>query len=809
MAEANQDGYSARNNDSDSSTTRGKGKDLQHTKSSRRLPASPAQVEARAATTADRVHGSDQPATPLEDTDTFSPGPEESPPRMSFERPTSYLSSNPDSLPDIASLAISVANDAEPVDNEDIPPLDLGEPFSVERSSSQLEEQENRPPTALRDHQDGFVGDSSPDYGQRREPTEDREPVRVGISPPLSLSSSSENPPVSSRLASIVPDIEHSTWSPSSFLRRTNAIRGRSSASSSEKAEILTAAVQQLRRVRFPKRAGDGHYVDTDDTEGVDGHTSSAPMVHARTIDIKPRRPCACSPAATAIIAQRESTNDSQDELRADTWEDAVAAADRRYEAEHTFEGMRSHGALIPANPFGMDDIWQQAETVIRDGRALGQLPVEEFPARGQRLITLADGHSVSTSVSAIPLDYTRARQAATPSINSHGSSFDDSSPLCLLPRKSKDREAFPKSPRQKLRAVSLQMMRADKLSLRDRVVGWLKSIASPGSEIQTESTSSPRSFKVWNAPDSNERVKKRHGRIFGFDELRVSELRSVSYPLLKVSSSLRRCLSRKPLPNPVLISEGRLLTSKLIQDLQRKKHTLQEDRQVSSRDAGRKTALKDVTNLRQPGYLQYNSFAKEFRSAAGSRAVPPSVLPVSDAGPRGCPTSVFEQGNHPNPLAQHPASGKEHIETVHAQLEGYVVRDSPPPQKQSPAAGSHATPQTPRRKAVTEDPLARLEGRMAPLPTSPLPSYLRSPAVALSEHKRSSTGKAQVLRGRSSWTEVLEDWKANADSLQRRVSVKPPVSVHSHHGLLDGPRNTTPGRGHWFYDAEETYGRN
>jgi len=677
-----------------------------------------------------------------------------------------------DDVLDMTSLAIRVANNNGTADDaDDIPPLDLGEPFRLWRTSWQPREQGNRPPSALRRPQNENSRQSQEVREQLRGCTERRVLTEAEKQPISSTSSSSQYRSRKSRhLQSICSDNEHSTWSPRSFLRRSNTLKGSNSSSSSEKAEILTASVQQLRRVRFPRRAGNGHYVDCDNLGTVDPGPSAAPVVYARVIDIKNRRRRPSSTPTTAIIAHRASAEEPEHESYPKTWEDAIAAADRRYEVEHGTKDSSSSRevAVAAAQRFEMADIWQRAETVVRSRQALGELPIPEPPARGRRLVTLEDGQSVSLSVSPIPINWDRAPRFATPSIHSHGSEFDDGSPLCGLPRKAKHRQARTESPRQRLRSQSMQMIQADKVSLPDRIIGWLRNIVSPGSETRTESASSPRSFKVRSVPKAAEQGGKRHGRVFGSEDLGV----------------------------------------------------LREHERMSKKQSGRsgkaqsaKTALKDVTNLRQPGYLGHNSFFKDSKASASrgpSLTAAPSAPPVLEEAPIYSSALVFARANWPNPFAQHPPSGKEQSETVRAQLDSYTSKDSPSPETPALSASSkapHERSPASERKAAFNDTLARLEGRVAPMQTSPLPSYLKSYAK---EQGRSvnSTGEEIQRQRQSSWNKVVKDWKATTGSVERRISMKPPVSAHSHRGLLDGPSNATPGRGHWFYDAEETYGQ-
>lgn len=682
-----------------------------------------------------------------------------------------------DNVLDMTSLAMRVANNDDAADDTDeIPSPDLGEPFDVWRTFWQTREQEPRPPSSLRRRQtQGRSRRSQEAREKKKECTERRIPTVVDDQPITSRTSSSEyRPKESQHLQSICPDIEYSTWSPKSFLRRSNDLEGSSSSSSDEEVEILTAFVQHIRNVRFPRRsprrAGNGHYVDFNNLGPVDPQPSSAPIVHAQIIDIKPRRRRPSSTPTTAVLAHRKSVEEAEQESSPQTWEDAIAAADRRYEAEQETKDSSSgwEAAVAAARRFEMEDVWQRARTAVRGRRARGELPSPESPVIGGRLNILDDEESLSLDISPIPIDWNKAPRFATPSIHSHGSEFDDSSPLCGLPRKAKHRQTKQETPRQRLRALSMQMIQPDKASLRDRIVGWLRNIVSPGSETRTQSASSPRSFKVWNAPKAAEQPSKRHGRVFGSEDLGVHR----------------------------------------------------EHDRVSNKQWGRsgkapsaKTALKDVTNLRQSGYLEHNSFFEGSKTPFPNDA--PRTATQHAAGSTGetneySPESIFARAKWPNPFTQHPPSGDERTKTIRAQLENYPNEDSSPPHNSLPSTSSWAPYVTPPKRggeAVIEDTLARLEGRVAPGPKSPLPAYLRSYARTQGLSLE-NTGEELQRQRKSSWSKVIQDWRATTGSVERRASMKPPVSAHSHHGLLDGPSHATPGRGHWFYDAEKIYGQ-
>ena len=376
-----------------------------------------------------------------------------------------------------------------------------------------------------------------------------------------------------------------------------------------------------------------------------------------------------------------------------------------------------------------------QEETIIRRRTVLGELSRSTSGGRGRRLITLVNGQHVVREISPIPIDYSKARGIATPSVYSQRSSFDKSSPVLGKTRKISDRKLRQLSPRQKLKAASLHMLNQDRVSWRTRIVAWIRNVASPGSDTRTSSSRSARSFKVWSGRDSTELSRKRQGRVFGPED--VHEIQEYER---KAREKLRRA--------------GKAPASK--------------------------KALKDVTNLRRPGYLDYNSFFKDSQGSVPVRSST-TVLNASDL-PEGIPTydsaSVFARANWPNPLAQHPPGGREHIEATRAVLEVFTIDDSPP-DKQVEMPGY---PQTTR-----------------PLSPGELEGCAQSSELSLiaPSDKREATEVSEGVCRRSSWQEELDRWRSSLGSVGCRASLASASSARSSHGFFETQYDTTHNEDH------------
>ena len=529
-----------------------------------------------------------------------------------------------DDRPTVDSAGEDVENDNSCVQDQNIPFLDLGEPLQVWRSFWQAEERDGRRSAALRPNQadvtekDSVCRRTLQAAQQSRNPSQSREPTTVERGSPgthfqqkSSASSSHQYP-----------------GSPRSFLHRSNALRSRNSLSSEEKVEILTASVRRFRRVEFAKRAGNGHYVDHDGSINVSPQHSNESVVYARKIEIKRRRPQGNNPAAPVIAAHTTFTEDNAREPAVEIREDAVIAAEERFESERGSDNSStSWNAAVTGTRHSQleGNLQEQQGTAVKHQRVLRELPRSDSAVRGRHLVTLVNGQRVARKISPIPIDFSRAPRVATPSVHSYGSKFDKNSPLLGSIRKAKHWRARQETPRQRLKAASLQMLQGERLSFRDRIMRWLRTTTNPDSETRTWSSEQSR-----KATNNTIGSKKRQGKVF-----EPEEMRQIQEQEAQAMRDLRRA-GKAPAP---------------------------------------KKALQDVTNLRQPGYLQHNSFFKESRDSA--RAVQPSIRAhIAPQPPEGVnihSRSVFTRRNLPNPLEQHPPvqSRKAASDDALARLEG------------------------------------------------------------------------------------------------------------------------------------------
>ena len=582
-----------------------------------------------------------------------------------------------DDLPDVASLAIDVANNTRfvghrhhesrgcrelslDVDNdtgcvqeENIPSLDLGEPLQVWKSFWQAEERDGRRSAALRPNQadiaekDLLYRRALQAAKQSRNPTESREATTVERGSPnthfqqkSSAGSSDQHP-----------------GSPRSVLHRSKDSSGRSSLSSEEKVEILTASVRRFRRVKFVRRAGNGHYVDHDGSINVSPQNSNESVVYAREIEIKRRRPQGNNPAGPALAAHPIFTEDTAREQAVEIGDDAVTAADERIGSERRSDNsLTSWNAALTGtrNSQFEGSLQEQQETAVKHQRVLRELPRSDSEVRGDHLVTLVNGQRVARKISPIPIDFSRAPRVVTPSVHSHGSKFDTSSPLLGSIRKAKYWRARQETPRQRLKAASLHMLQGEKLSFRDRIMRWLRTTTNPDSKTRICSSGQSR-----KATDNTIGSKKRQGKVF-----EPEEMRQIQEQEAQAMKDLRRA-GKAPAP---------------------------------------KKALQDVTNLRQPGYLQHNSFFEESRDS--TRAVQPSIRAHIAAQPlEGASIqsrSMFTRKNLPNPVGQHPPSSGDDIQ----------IANTTKPELSSSSGALNMLSPIQSRKAAFDDALARLEGR-------------------------------------------------------------------------------------------------
>lgn len=141
--------------------------------------------------------------------------------------------------------------------------------------------------------------------------------------------------------------------------------------------------------------------------------------------------------------------------------------------------------------------------------------------------------------------------------------------------------------------------------------------------------------------------------------------------------------------------------------------------------------ALKDISNLRRPGYLQKNSFAND--KALQDDSVRPThlwspFLPFGGASDRESRRDLIDK-KWPALLA-----GKKHSKKQNVVQTGPLSEDDPsiatnkPQQSQPPgdstSAAQPAIDEDPERAAHFDFALTRLEGRVPPPPSSPIQRY-------------------------------------------------------------------------------------
>lgn len=151
-----------------------------------------------------------------------------------------------------------------------------------------------------------------------------------------------------------------------------------------------------------------------------------------------------------------------------------------------------------------------------------------------------------------------------------------------------------------------------------------------------------------------------------------------------------------------------------------------------SKKRVAARNALKDITNLRRPGYLHHNSFFSE-RKATEKRDQ--SVYTAKESSDEAAETKAY-QSSQPNASTFREPSSISSLASARQALEGVVIGDSPSPSS-SPSKASSSTSEASKgetevsskvnssRAADQAFALARLEGRVAPKPSSPIQVFV------------------------------------------------------------------------------------
>ena len=150
-------------------------------------------------------------------------------------------------------------------------------------------------------------------------------------------------------------------------------------------------------------------------------------------------------------------------------------------------------------------------------------------------------------------------------------------------------------------------------------------------------------------------------------------------------------------------------------------------DSEEIPRDNPAARALKDISNLRRPGYLAHNSFADSKPAATGQKRILPSRSPAKTFGGAMDPESRrgFIESRWPGLLSQpidiSAAEAPEAHEGLHGEVEKFPVLAIT---HDATSAAQQPVHPDPIRAANFELALARLEGRAPPGRYSPIKRY-------------------------------------------------------------------------------------
>ena len=360
--------------------------------------------------------------------------------------------------------------------------------------------------------------------------------------------------------------------------------------------ELFDASAQTLRRVKFLKRTGNGHYCDFSDASGEEEASRSVPVVYARIIDVQGRRPQVGSHLPKSSLAPKGPAVEKPKATAPSTWEDAVAEANRRFEVAHC----ENSGV---------------AETDIRRRAVLGELHLSSPLTANTRPMKRLNGDDLHLKIAPIPLDFFGVREFRTPSIHSSRSEFDCSSPLFGKSIEVAVEQSHHKPPGHNLDAASLKELGARKFPSECRVEEWLRHVVSRqeapdmGDKPNIRSPLGRKDFNVWTDEGRLERKFKGRGVIFKPEEAKRLGRAIKGRGVIFEPEDVAKFCDHSSIDEIAMSSVG--------------------DKPSTAQ------ALKDVTNLRQPGYLKHNSFFRDLRkpshdaSLPGPRVVqePPSPL--------------------------------------------------------------------------------------------------------------------------------------------------------------------------------------
>ncbi|KAL8718459.1 MAG: hypothetical protein Q9225_004407 [Loekoesia sp. 1 TL-2023] len=179
---------------------------------------------------------------------------------------------------------------------------------------------------------------------------------------------------------------------------------------------------------------------------------------------------------------------------------------------------------------------------------------------------------------------------------------------------------------------------------------------------------------------------------------------------------------------------------------------------------------LRDLTNIRQPGYLEKNSFAQTLQKEPGKKAKVQNSVKAQPAVVTVHPSAQsYVQVNWPQAELHSKSAGGKDLIGARTALRGHVVTDSPITRIARSGESSRASTVKPSYGQEELHPdvafaLARLEGRAPPPPASPIlrrtdDAGLYSPDVEI-ELGRLRLNCPKPLRPNkdSTWTERFEE---------------------------------------------------
>lgn len=309
------------------------------------------------------------------------------------------------------------------------------------------------------------------------------------------------------------------------------------------------------------------------------------------------------------------------------TWEEAVAAADERYERENELPVPSWEDEIVAADlRFELEQgASSRNEVKIRRGLRLQEQAVGE--PRGRRLAVLGAAGVKIHEVHPLPLDFNRIVQNLTPSVYSTDSHIAHSSPLFRI--------AYPEM----------------------------------GQYAQSWATTSES-----------------------------DEVRELAAPTDRVSEWLERVETPREVRTPMLLKE-RSKNFNVFRDAAGGEGSSQSAENI----APTHQMLRDVSNLRRPGYLEHNSFAQTRKLA-------------DRPAPSGLPPAVFGG-------ASSTQGRRSYIKSKWPGLFSPVTEQNSPATLNEPL-------RHPVRAAHFELALARLEGRVPPKPSSPIRRYVHHDGV-------------------------------------------------------------------------------